>query len=125
MVQFPQLSDNHFNNPSKEILAGSGLYEPSSFGPRGANGFFAVDRPNSSIPNTGIFTRSSTTTTTPNPQDHALLNNSGVSNASMHTIDDMNVINNYVHYYANKQFNPASFLVQQNIQFNLYSKAYR
>lgn len=127
------LSPIHYNNPSREIVAGSGLYTKTQYGtprsPTPLNSpdspdpiFYASDVPNSLAQNPNIFT---TTTSTLPPRVNHALQNAKLSNTDMHIIDDMLVFNNYVHYYGNIQFNPRSFLAQANVNFNLYSMEYR
>lgn len=127
----PVVPADHKNNPSKEIIAGSGIYSQIAYGVAVGGKYYAADLPNSLVPNSGVFiTTTSTSTTQPPGNSHALYF-SKLSNTSMHIIDDMNVINNYIHYVPAgqppglKTFDPRSFLAQSIVNFNIYSIAYR
>lgn len=113
----------NINNPTKEILASSGIYDGKVL----SNKLYADDISNSIIANTGInsTTTSTTTTTTFNPSN--ILSNLSSGN---YFIDDMLVFNNYIHYDSDmfggiRSFNPRSFLEQANVAFNAYSMEYR
>lgn len=135
----PPVPDDHQNNPSKEIIAGSGIYSKVQYGLPNTSEFFnrqtpyfyKADFPNTNIPNVYNFV-----TTTPEPLNfsqiipHAL-RDSQLSNTSIHRIDDMNVINKYIHYVPAgtppglKTFDPRTFLAQSIVNFNIYSVVYR
>lgn len=110
----------NFNNPTKEILASSGIWDDTPYAPTP----FAPDIPNSIAPNTGINT-TTTTTTTFNPMmgsgtDPFL----GPISSGNLVIDDMLVFNKYIHYKNNNRvitFHPQTFLEQSIVTFNIYS----
>jgi hypothetical protein len=118
-------SPNQINNPTKEILASSGIYDGKIL----SNKLYANDLPNSTIANTGInvtstTTSSTTSSTTPSPTSDWLLSSGN------YFIDDMLVFNNYIHYDSDmfggiRTFDPQSFLEQATATFNVYSMEYR
>lgn len=115
----------NINNPTKEILASSGIYDGKVL----SNKLYADDIPSSLIANTGINTTTTSTTTKPptssgTPQPFSILSSGN------YFIDDMLVFNNYIHYDSDmfggiRSFNPRSFLEQANVTFNAYSMEYR
>ena len=143
LESYPSVYNENKNNPSKELLNASGIYEDK---PRNNSitGYFP-DRPNVGIPNTGILQPTLTTTINPNdpgaytpyhptagnifnaqikprvpPLDRAMLNDHNVF------IDDMQVFNNYIHYTGRYvTFNPQSFLEEAVVTFNRYSLRFR
>jgi hypothetical protein len=115
---------NQINNPTKEILASSGIFvRPPESGIL-APALFAVDLPNSLIANTGI--QKTTTSTTPRPTvGGRVFDNLSSGNFF---IDDMLVFNKYIHYdtkQALKTFDPQSFLQESIGGFNIYSREFR
>lgn len=115
---------NNINNPSKEILASSGIYDGKAY----ANPVYYSDLPNSLIPNTGIQTTTTSTTTTTNPSGSS--GPSGINSLPLgsgrYVTGDMLVFNPYIHYDTKnsiplKTFNPQSFLQQSIVTFNAYS----
>jgi hypothetical protein len=112
----------NINNPTKEILASSGIYDGKVL----SNKLYADDLSNSIIANTGINSTTTSTTTTFNPSNVPFNN---LSNPG-YFVDDMLVFNNYIHYDSDmfgaiRTFNPRSFLEQANVTFNAYSMEYR
>lgn len=130
---------NDTNNPSKEILASSGIYDETPY----ARTPYARDLPNRlhanigtqtvTIPNADdkIINRSYnpavdhvfniTANRTP-PLNKAMLNDHNIF------VDDMQVFNKYVHYQNGnfiRSFDPSSFLQQSIVNFNIYSLQYR
>ena len=104
------------NNPTKEILASSGIYNGISY----AETPFAADVPNSLVANTGINSTTTETSTTVSPSlNHALFQSNLTS--GNYFIDDMLVFNKYIHYYDFKMFHPQAFLQQSIVTFNRYS----
>jgi len=132
------ISQNN-NNPSKEILASSGIYDKISY----ANRKYANDFPDQTIPNTGIVV----TTPPPGAPDSRIttayaphLNHTfrisvpdkqlptALLNGGNFFIDDMLVFNKYVHYESSgpvRTFDPQSFLQQSVANFNVYSLEFR
>lgn len=140
----PYVPDLNNNNPSKELLASSGIYDGIVYSSSPNNTYFP-DRTDSPVANTGI--QRTTTSTTPRPDsnayrpdsDHALritvpgrtppLNQAMLNDYNLF-IDDMEVFNKYIHYDNNLTggvltFDPQSFLEQAIVNFNLYSLEYR
>lgn len=145
--QINNIINQNNNNPSKEILASSGIYDKINYAPTR----YAIDRPGQIVPNTGIVT------TTPSPfllpslsnpalpippelyspqTEHAFRRNVvprlvGLRTAALsdgnYFIDDMLVFNKYIHYDSPpvKTFDPQSFLQEAIVQFNIYSLEYR
>lgn len=116
---------NNFNNPTKEIWASSGIFS----GERYSDKPYAVDLPNSNIPNTGINTTTTSTTTTISPslQLQNALFYSELSSGT-YLIDNLLVFNKYIHYGGITPvvtFNPETFLTESIVKFNLYSLQYR
>lgn len=125
---YPFLFQNEFdyyknhNNPSKEILASSGIWDEKPYAPFP----YADDIPKSLIANTGINTTTTTTTsTTPNvistSGSEPIL---GVLSSGTFSIDDMLVFNNYIHYDVNntlRSFNTQTFLEQAITTFNVFT----
>ena len=114
-IPFKPPSPRNINNPSKEIFASSGIYN-SGILPDGPP--FAPDLPNSTVANTGVASTLPpplvvTTTLAPGHQFIPLSNMTPF-------VDDINVINNYLHYNLEKQFNPRSFLQNANITYRIY-----
>jgi hypothetical protein len=110
---------NQINNPTKEILASSGIFDQKPLAPR----LFEVDRPNIVPANTGI--QQTTTSTTPRPQPGNVFDNLSSGNFF---IDDMLVFNKYIHYDTKsslKTFDPQSFLQESIGGFNIYSREFR
>jgi hypothetical protein len=114
---------NQINNPTKEILASSGIFvrppESGILAPR----LFAVDLPNSFFANTGI--QQTTTSTTPRPPPGNVFDNLSSGNFF---IDDMLVFNKYIHYDTKsslKTFDPQSFLQESIGGFNMYGREFR
>ena len=142
----PINNPKNYNNPSKELLNASGIYEDKPRNPNPTG--YSPDRINSPISNTGILPPTLTTTVNPNatgtytpyhpnfgnifnaqirprvpPLDRAMLNDHNVF------IDDMQVFNNYIHYSQAEgryiAFNPQSFLEEAVVTFNRYSLRFR
>lgn len=115
---------NQTNNPTKEILASSGIFvRPPESGIL-APSLFAVDLPNSLIANTGIQKTTTSTTTTPIPGARVFDNLS----SGNFFIDDMLVFNKYIHYDTKgslKTFDPQSFLQESVDGFNAYGREFR
>jgi hypothetical protein len=108
------------NNPTKEILASSGIFDGKTYAPLP----YAVDVPISWISNTGIQT---TTTTTPQP---SLITGAGVFASGLSSgnyfIDDMLIFNDYIHYAGTpRRFNTQRFLQEAVVAFNIYSLEFR
>lgn len=106
------------NNPTKEILASSGIWEEKPY----ALTLFASDIPNVLVPNTGI---NSTTTTTAAPSTSGSIPYLGISTISSgnYYIDNMLIFNSYHHYDTKNQlrkFDPQTFLQQSIKFFNIY-----
>ena len=123
MITTPPPPYNQINNPTKEIIASSGIFvRPPESGIL-APDLFAVDRPNSLIANTGI--QKTTTSTTPTPPGGNVFGNLSSGNFF---IDDMLVFNKYIHYDTKgsvKTFDPQSFLQESIGGFNIYSREFR
>lgn len=129
-IPFAPIPPINKNNPSKELLGASGIYESKFDGgtnnliagdPQAGQGFYALDLPGalSHIPNTGQYPFSTTTTPNPNPR-HAFID-SMLSSGNMF-IDDMLVFNNYIHYALPfRSFDSQSFLQQSVVSFNAYN----
>lgn len=127
------------NNPSKEILASSGIYNQQRYAPQP----YADDTGSSLISNTGIQTTTTTTTKNPDNPDaydprsqHAFFialnnvpapQNRAMLNDGNYFIDDMLVFNKYISYDTRKlvTFDPQSFLEESIVNFNIYSLEYR
>lgn len=93
------------------------------------------------LPPSGSITALPTSTTPPPPspinspiEPNGLIfpRNSNLSNglssrvaASNAGITDFTIVNPYVHYNLNLQFDPRSFLQEATIRFNIYSSQYR
>ncbi len=87
---------NNKNNPTKEILASSGIYDKQAYAPTP----YAVDLPNSFVANTGInVTTTSTTTTLPatSATGSYVADFLNLSNGVFFIGNILN-FNNYVHY---------------------------
>jgi hypothetical protein len=121
----------NINNPTKEIFGASGIYVNDTFrglqvalivgDPQVGSGFYAPDMPGqqSHIPNTGEYLAPVTTTPNPIPEPHAFADaNMSFGNRF---IDDMVVINNYIHYGPLFVINPTSFLQEAIVTFNQYN----
>lgn len=109
------------NNPTKEILASSGIWDNTPYAPTP----YAVDIPNSLVPNTGIntTTTSSTTSSTTSPPSSGSDPSFGIISSGNLYIDDMLIFNDYIHYASTtgiKRFNPQTFLQQAVTAFNAY-----
>lgn len=111
------------NNPTKEILASSGIWDEKLYAPT----LFATDIPNSIEPNTGINT-TTTSTTTPNPNiaNSGSQPDLGPTSSGNFIIDDMLIFNKYIHYSKGsfesvRTFNPQTFLTQSVVTFNIYN----
>lgn len=141
--QINAIINQNINNPSKEILASSGIYDKVVYAPL----LYATDRAGQLIPNAGIVT------TTPSPAaiqknpaipfaysphlEHSFRvtapgREPGLERAmlsdSNYFVDDMLVFNKYIHYDVNgplKTFDPQSFLQEAIVQFNIYGLEYR
>lgn len=120
----PQIFAQNTNNPTKEILASSGIWDETAYAPTP----FANDIPNSTGPNT---LRNTTTTTTSTVDPNVAVSGTdpylGPISSGNLVIDDMLVFNKYIHY--NKKggsvitFHPQSFLEQSIVTFNIYNMA--
>lgn len=115
---------NNYNNPTKEILAASGIYSGISY----AATPYANDINNSTSPNTGrVSTTPPAATTTAHPSGHSLFA-ADIRSGSAY-IDDMLIFNDYIHHHAVfgsvLRFNVESFLQQSIVNFNVYSLEYR
>ena len=111
-----------YNNPTKEILASSGIYNGTVM----SNKLFADDIPRTGIANTGINTTTTTTTTAAG----TTLQPFPPLSSGNYFIDDMLIFNNFIYHDSDllggvKQFNPRLFLEQANVTFNAYSLEYR
>ena len=113
-TQINNIINQNTNNPSKEILASSGIYDKVVYAPIR----YAVDRPGL-IPNTGIVTTTPSPAMQKNPAtpasysphlEHsfritALGREPGLERAMLsdgnYFIDDMLVFNKYIHYDVN------------------------
>lgn len=126
MALNPPSIENNNNNPTKEILASTGIYNGEIYSPTP----YATDLPGITAANTGINVTTTTTTTLApaGPLNNALF----VSDLSSgnYYIDDMLVFNKYIHYSSNVMgtitgkvisFDPESFLQQATNTFNAYS----
>lgn len=90
----------HLNNPSKEILASSGIYDKKLY----SSHVYAPNFPNNTVQNTGV----ATTTIDPNiptiyaPHSNHIFHiqslNLNLSTSDSDTIDDMYIINPYIPY---------------------------
>jgi hypothetical protein len=142
-MPLPELINNiinqNNNNPSKEILASSGIYDKIRY----ANQIYFADRPGQLVPNTGIVL----TTPPPGAPDPRVptayaphLNHTfritvpnrqfprALLNGGNFFIDDMLVFNKYIHYDDKgpvKTFDPQSFLQESVVRFNAYSLEFR
>lgn len=113
----PQYFDKNFNNPTKEIMASSGIWNDTPY----ASNPYAIDIPNSLIPNTGIntTTTSSTTTSSTPPPSSGTMPDLGVLSDGYMYPDDMLIFNDYIHYVGNPiRFNPQVFLQEAVASFN-------
>lgn len=123
-MAIPPITPNYsdINNPSKEILAASGIYERGVVPYRAS--YYAPDQPNSVLPNTGILSLN-VITTTPSPVDGVWSNGMDLT-GNIFFIDDMLVFNNYIHYTPPlKTFDPQSFLQESVVTFNVYNSGNR
>lgn len=115
----PENNGLNLNNPTKEIFQSrSGVFDGTIIGTFP----YAPDIGNSILPNTGVATTSTTTSTTEPPTNlnHALLN--FPLGSSNRYIDDILVFNPYIHYDGTgRSFNPQSFLQQSLSTFNAYN----
>lgn len=111
------------NNPTKEILASSGIWDGQTYAPT----LFAPDISDSTVPNTGINTTTTTTsTTTYNPLVSGTQPDLGPISSGNFIIDDMLIFNKYIHYSKGsfgsvRTFNPQTFLTQSVVTFNIYN----
>jgi len=139
----PYVPELNNNNPSKELLASSGIYDGIVYSQDPSNIYFP-DKPNLTIANTGI--QRTTTSTTPRPDptayrpdsQHAFritvpsrtppLNQAMLNDYNLF-IDDMEVFNKYIHHDKMGgqviTFDPKSFLEESIVNFNIYSLEYR
>lgn len=121
MADLPEIDGYNLNNPTKEIFQScSGVFDGRIIGPVP----YAVDIPNSLVPNTGVAS-TYPPTTTPLPRSDV---DNGLKNLNLSSgigfVGDMLVFNSYIHYDTKKSlrtFNPQSFLEQSLSTFNAYN----